>query len=95
VIDHVLEACRLVNVPLAVLVAGGFFVRINDMWARYGLGGRLLRAGLLVLLLVVAAGSAEAYVTHAAVGYRIAGLTVALLISATGLLLIHRDPDQL
>jgi hypothetical protein len=86
------EFCRLVNVGLALAVAAGFFLRVNDAWARYGLGGRLVRLGLLLLLLVVAAGSAEAYLTEVRLGYRIIGITVSLAVTASGLILIPDDP---
>lgn len=86
------EVCRVVNVGLALAVAAGFFIRINDAWARYGLGGRLTRLGILILLLVVSAGSAEAYLDDVRLGYRIIGVTVALIVTGAGLLLITDDP---
>lgn len=86
-----LEACRVLNVPLGFGVAAGFFIRVNDAWARYGLGGRIVRAGVLLLMLVAAAGSAEAYVRHAELGFRAAGLTLALATCAVGLVVIGHD----
>ena len=91
---RVLEGCRMLNVALGFGVAAGFFVRINDTWARYGIGGRIVRAGILMLMCVAAAGSAEAYVTHAELGYRAALLTISLLTCGVGLLLIRSDPDH-
>lgn len=85
------ETCRVVNVPLATAVAAGFFLRINDAWHRYGLGGRLTRLGILAILAVVAGGSAEAYVTHAQLGIRSVLMTLALTLTACGLALIPRD----
>lgn len=85
------ELCRVINVPLAMAVAAGFFIRVNDAWHRYGLGGRLTRIGILAVLMVVAGGSAEAYVTHAPLGVRSAVMTLALTLTACGLALIPRD----
>jgi hypothetical protein len=85
------RACRVVNVGLALAVAAGFFIRVNDAWARYGLGGRLTRFGILLLLLVISAGSAEAYIDSVSLGYRIVGVTIALVVTGAGLLLIPDD----
>jgi len=85
------EACRLLNVPLGVTVAAGFFIRVNDAWHLYGIGGRLTRLGVLGVLVVVAGGSAEAYVTHATLGFRSVVMTFALIVTACGLTLIPRD----
>lgn len=90
----VLEGCRVLNVPLGFGVAAGFFIRVNDTWARYGLGGRIVRVGILMVMCVAAGGSAEAYVTHVQLGYRAAFLTVALLTVAVGLVLIRTEPDH-
>lgn len=85
------EICRVINVPLGITIAAGFFIRVNDAWHRYGVGGRVVRVGILLVLLVVAAGSAEAFVTHAQLGLRSAVMTFALLVTGVGLLLIPHD----
>ena len=85
------EACRMVNVPLGIVVAATFYVRVNDAWHRYGIGGRLTRLGVFAVLCVVAYGSAEAYVTHASAGPRSIAMTLALATTALGLALIPTD----
>lgn len=84
--QSMMEGCRVANVPLALVVALGFYVRVNDLWPQYGRGGRIMRAGMLLLLLVCAGGSAEAYLTHAELGYRAVVLNIALLTIGVGLL---------
>lgn len=85
------ETCRVVNVALGVIVAAGFYIRVNDMWPRYTLGARITRGGVLMLMLVAAGGSAEAYIDHAELGVRSVILTLALGVIGVGLLVLGRD----
>jgi uncharacterized RDD family membrane protein YckC len=88
---ELLEGLRVVNVTLSIVAAFAFFIRINDVWSMHTRGGRALRLGLLVLLVTVAYGSAEAYVQHAAVGYRTPLVTISCALILRGLWLSRHD----
>lgn len=86
-----LEPLRVVNVALSVVAAFAFAVRVNDVWSMNSRGGRALRLGLLVLLVTLAYGSAEAYIQHAPPGVRTPLVTISCLLILRGLWMSRHD----
>lgn len=89
------EILRIVNVTLAVIAAVGFFVRVNDVWARVSRGGRVLRVGMLALIATAAYASAENYAQHTPPGIRVPMVTVSCVLVLVGLWISRHDRDPL
>lgn len=91
-----LIACRFANVALFALVTVFYFVRSNDQWSHYSFGVRLKRVGIGVVFLVLAIGSANAYLQHVKPTWPIPCLTGGGIAVLLGLWLSRhqRDPHH-